>query len=57
MDDKRKSRILKLEKEFEFYCKKVRGWLCMPTGILAVIAWEEFKEWRKWNSIKTTRQS
>jgi hypothetical protein len=39
--------VLKLEQEFNAYCKKVRGWLIVPCGVYAVIAWQEFLEWRK----------
>ena len=45
--EKRIAEISGLEVEFNHYCYKVRGWLCLPKGILAVIIWEEFREWRK----------
>lgn len=42
----RKEELRKLESEFEYYVKKVRGFMTAGSSIEVVILWEEFKEQR-----------
>ena len=36
--------VRSLEKPFSDYCKKVRGYLLVPSGVEAVVLWSEFLE-------------
>lgn len=46
VSEARKEELRKLEPEFEYYVKKVRGFMTAGSGIEVVILWEEFKEQR-----------
>ena len=46
ISEARKEELRKLEPEFEYYVKKVRGFMTTGSGIEVVILWEEFKEQR-----------
>ena len=49
LPDEVKDKLRELKPEFEHYVKKVRGYLCLLSGIEAVIIWQEFMEYRKEN--------
>ena len=44
--DVRRAELERQAPEFEYYVKKVRGFLAMPCGIWAIILYEEFLGWQ-----------
>jgi len=47
LSQERDDKIMELTEDFVYYVKKVRGYVCMPCGIQAVIIWYEFKNWQE----------
>lgn len=46
LSQEKKDELRNQKPEFENYVKKVRGYLCMPSGIETVIIWQEFMEFK-----------